>query len=128
MLRAEVGRRLAELRKALSRDTGEDWTQPMVAEQVGVNPNTIHRLEKHGSGNMENLTKLLMFYYDKGFDTNWVMLPDNSSVRMYREAKPSDQELMQTLKKLHEMLNNTFPQALLFFSKWVKMPNGLKSF
>ncbi len=109
MLRAEVGRRLAELRKALSRDTGEEWTQPKIAQQVGVLPNIIHRLEKYGSGSLENLTKLIEFYYNKGFDTNWVMLPDNSSVRMYREAKPSDQELMQTLKKLRDILNNSFP-------------------
>ena len=109
MLRVEVGRRLAELRKALSRDTGEEWTQPKIAQQVGVLPNIIHRLEKYGSGSLENLTKLIEFYYDKGFDTNWVMLPDNSSVRMYREAKSSDKELMQTLKKLRDILNNSFP-------------------
>jgi len=104
----EIGRRLAELRKALSRDTGEDWTQPRVAHELGIAPNMIHRLE-YGGGSLENLSKLIEFYYDKGFNIAWVMVSDNSSIRMYREDKPSDKELMQTLKKLHDLLNNTFP-------------------
>ena len=83
--------------------------QPRVAQELGIATNMIHRLEKYGGGSLENLTKLIEFYYEKGFNMEWVVLSDNSSVRMYREVKPCDKELMQTLKKLHEMLNNTFP-------------------
>jgi transcriptional regulator with XRE-family HTH domain len=104
----EIGRRLAKLRKVPARDTGEDWTQARVARQLGIAPNMIYRLE-YGGASIANLSKLLEFYYNQGFDTNWVMVSDNSSVRMYREVKPADQELMQTLQKLKEILNNTFP-------------------
>ena len=104
----EMGTRLAKLRKALARESGQDWTQARVAQQLGIAPNMIYRLE-YGGGSLENLAKLLEFYYNQGFDTNWVMVSDNSSIPMYREVKPADQELMQTLQKLKEILNNTFP-------------------
>jgi hypothetical protein len=37
------------------------------------------------------------------------MVSDNSSIPMYQEVKPADQELMQALQKLNEILNNKFP-------------------
>lgn len=80
----ETGKRLVELRKTLSRDSGEEWTQPRLARKLGLSQNVLHRLE-HGSGSIENLGKLIEFYYDKGFNIRWVMAADNRSIRMYRE-------------------------------------------
>lgn len=104
---SEMGKRLLELRKALSRDSGEEWTQPRLARELGLSQNVIHRLE-HGSGSIENLLILLHFYHIKGYNTEWVITLDNRSVRMYREDKTSDQELMQILVKLNKVLNNKF--------------------
>ena len=101
----EIGRRLAELRKALSRDTGQEWTQPRIARQLGVSSNMIHRLE-YGGGSLENLGKLLDFYHQQGFNIQWVMVSDNTSIGMYRPDSASEQELRQTLEKLNKILNN----------------------
>jgi len=103
----EMGKRLAELRKVLSRDSGEEWTQFRIAQELGLTQSVIHRLEC-GSGSIENLLILLHLYHIKGYNTQWLITLDNSSVRMYREDKTSDQELMQILEKLNKVLNNKF--------------------
>jgi len=82
----EVGIRLIELRKALSRDTGQEWTPARLAQESGLSEKVIHRLED-SNGSMPNLTKLLTFYHNKGFNINWVITTDNSSIPMYREGK-----------------------------------------
>jgi hypothetical protein len=85
----EMGTRLAKLRKALARDSGQDWTQARVAQQLGIAPDMMCRLE-YGGGSMENLGKLIDFYYGKGFNIDWLMVSDNSSIPMYREVKPAN--------------------------------------
>ena len=82
----KMGERFAELRKVLSRDSGEEWTQPRLAKKLRVSQEVIHRLER-GSGSIENLAKLVEFYHDKGFNMRWVMAADNSSIGMYRDKK-----------------------------------------
>ena len=103
----EMGKRLLELRKALSRDSGEEWTQPRIAQELGLTQNAIHRLE-YGGGSIENLGNLLDFYHLKGYNIQWVMVSDNSSIRMYRDDKVSDQELLQALEKLTQLIHNKF--------------------
>ena len=103
----ELGNRLLELRKALSRASGEDWTQPKIGQAVGLSQNAIHRLER-GTGSIVNLSLILDFYHNKGYNVQWVMALDNHSIPMYREDSSSDQELMQTLEKLNKILNNKF--------------------
>jgi len=103
----EMGKRLLELRKVLSRDSGEEWTQPRIAQELGLTQNAVHRLE-YGGGSIENLGKLLDFYHFKGYNIQWVMVSDNRSIRMYRDDKVSDQELLQTLEKLTKLINHKF--------------------
>jgi DNA-directed RNA polymerase specialized sigma subunit len=103
----EMGRRLTELRKVLSRDSGQEWTRAGIAQESGLTQSVIHRLEG-GSGSIENLLILLHFYHIKGYNTQWVITLDNSSVRMYRADKSSDQELIQTLEKLNTIIKTKF--------------------
>lgn len=103
----EIGKRLVEFRKTLTRDTGEEWTQPRIAQELGLSQNAIHRLE-HGSGSMENLSRLLDFYHNKGYNVQWVMVSDNSKVRMYLDDKASDQEVMQSLQNLTKIIISKF--------------------
>ena len=79
----EFENRLVELRKALSRDTSEEWTQAKLARKLRLSQNVIHRLEQ-GRGTIENLAILLEFYHTKGYNIRWVLAPDNSKIRMYR--------------------------------------------
>ena len=103
----EMGKRLLELRKVLSRDTGEEWTQPRIAQALGLTQNAIHRLE-YGGGSIENLLIVLNFYHNKGYNTQWAIADDNRSIRMYREDKSSDQELIQALENLTKIIHNKF--------------------
>jgi len=103
----ELGKRLTELRKALSRDSAEDWTQPRLGKELGLTQNAIHRLE-HGNGSIVNLSLLVDFYHIKGYNIQWVMALDNSKLRMYRADKAPDQELLQALENLNKIINNKF--------------------
>jgi hypothetical protein len=82
----EVGIRLIDLRKALSKDSGEEWTPARLAKESGLSEKVINGLED-STGSMPNLTKLLTFYHNKGFNVKWVITTDNSSIPMYREDK-----------------------------------------
>jgi transcriptional regulator with XRE-family HTH domain len=103
----EMGKRLFELRKALSRDSNEEWTQSKVSEEVGLSINAIHRLER-GSGSIENFLILLNFYHRKGYNTQWAIADDNSDIGMYRNEKASDQEVRKALENLNKVINNKF--------------------
>ena len=103
----ELGKRLTELRKALSRDSVEDWTQPRIGKEVGLSQNAIHRLER-GNGSIANLSLLLDFYHKKGYNLQWVMALDNSDLRMYRGEKMADKELKQALENLNKIINNKY--------------------
>ena len=103
----ELGKRLTELRKALSRDSVEDWTQPRIGKEVGLSQNAIHRLER-GNGSIVNLSLLLDFYHKKGYNLQWVMALDNSDLRMYRGEKMADKELKQALENLNKIINHKY--------------------
>ena len=102
-----MGKRLFELRKALSRDSNEEWTQNRVGEEINLSVNAIHRLE-HGSGSIENFLILLNFYHKKGYNTQWAIADDNSKISMYRDEKALDQEVMKALENLTKVINNKF--------------------
>ncbi len=101
----ELGNRLFELRKALTRDTGEDWTQPRIGKAVGLSQNAIHRLE-HGTGSIVNLSLILDFYHNKGYNVQWVMALDNSNIRMYRDNKLPAKELKQALENFTKLIDS----------------------
>jgi len=103
----ELGNRLHELRKALTRDSGEEWTQPKIGQAVGLSQNAIHRLE-YGTGSIVNLSLILDFYHNKGYNVQWVMALDNHSIGMYREDKLPDRELKQALETLNRIIHNKF--------------------
>ena len=103
----EIGKRLVEFRKTLTRDSGQEWTQPRIAQELGLSQNAIHRLE-HGSGSMENLSLILDFYHNKGYNVQWVMVADNSKIRMYLDDKASDKELLQSLANLTKIIHTKF--------------------
>ncbi len=100
----ELGRRLTELRKALSRDTGEDWTQPRIGKEVGLSQNAIHRFER-GTGSIVNLSLILDFYHKKGYNVQWVMALDNRDIKMYRDNKLPAKELKQALENLTKIID-----------------------
>ncbi|UYZ61217.1 helix-turn-helix domain-containing protein [Hymenobacter latericus] len=74
-----VGQRLAQLREELAATSGERWPQSRVAEVVGLDKNQVTRLEL-GKGTIDAFVALLLFYQGRGYNLNWIVVPDNSAV------------------------------------------------
>ena len=75
-----IGKRLAQLRNELACPGEDAWTQARVAQTVGLTQNMVSRLESEGKGSMEALMSLLLFYYQHGYNLNWVLAEDNSTL------------------------------------------------
>ena len=75
----QIGKRLAQLRNELACPGETAWSQARLAEETGLTPNQIARLEQAGAGSIETFARLLNFYHDHGYSLNWLLLPDNSN-------------------------------------------------
>jgi transcriptional regulator with XRE-family HTH domain len=104
----QIGRRLAMLREELACPGEDTWSQGRLADATGLTRNMVLRLEKAGNGSLEGCLALLFFYHQRGYNLNWILLPDNSMVskmKMSDENKSIDATLV--LEKL-----TSFKQAL----------------
>jgi transcriptional regulator with XRE-family HTH domain len=104
--KAQIGPRLAELRKVLSIDTGMDISQAKLAQEAGLSQEIISRLE-NGMGSTDNLLAILLYYDKKGYNMRWVLIPDNEDIPQYNQ-QPNDAstnpEVKKTLEKLYSLL------------------------
>lgn len=78
-IRELIGKRLAFLRKEISSGK-EDWSQGKVGKAVDMTQNSIMRLENTGHGSLEGLLKLVLFYHARGYNLNWILAPDNTTL------------------------------------------------
>jgi transcriptional regulator with XRE-family HTH domain len=104
--KAQIGQRLAELRKTLSADSGVELSQVKLAQEAGLSQEIISRLE-NGMGSTENLLTILLFYDQKGYNMRWVLIPDNQDISLYhQESGDSDAnpEIRKALEKLNSLL------------------------
>lgn len=92
----EIGRRLIELRKALSREVGRDLSQRDLASRLNVSQTVIQKAEQ-GKGSITSLVRLLLFYQQYHFNMNWVLAPDNSQLPMRTH------EIDEKLEKIHNL-------------------------
>jgi len=76
----QIGKRLAQLRNELACPGEASWSQARLAEETGLTPNQIARLEQAGAGSIETFVRLLNFYYNRGYSLSWLLLPDNTMV------------------------------------------------
>jgi hypothetical protein len=75
-----VGKRLAQLRSELASSGEEVWSQSRVAAAAGLTANMVGRLEQFCAGTIDGILALLTFYHKRGYNINWIVLPDNSAV------------------------------------------------
>jgi transcriptional regulator with XRE-family HTH domain len=78
MSNSALGKRLAQLRNELACPGEAAWSQARLAEETGLTPNQIARLEQAGAGGIDTLVKLLTFYHSRGYSLSWILLPDNT--------------------------------------------------
>ncbi len=107
----ELGRRLTHLRKTLSIDSEKRWSQRDLADALDVSQNLILRAE-HGLGSLQHMLRLILFYYQHGYNIHWILVPDNREIPMrigsdavLREIKllhSSIQGLEGSLAKIHK--------------------------
>jgi transcriptional regulator with XRE-family HTH domain len=105
----QIGQRLAELRKTLAADSGQDLPQTKLAQELNVTQDVVYRLEK-GTGSIENLTKILLYYHHKGYNMLWVLVPDNEDLPKYQcdyqntQNTTANPEVLKALEKLSSLL------------------------
>jgi transcriptional regulator with XRE-family HTH domain len=80
MNKEHIGKRLALLRDELALPGEEPWTQSRLASELGLQLNMIGRLERSGAGSIEAFVTLLIFYLQRGYNINWILLPNNSTI------------------------------------------------
>lgn len=104
-----IGRRLAALRDELARPGEEKWTQAMVAQETGLTLNMVGQMERSGGGGIEIFVAYLLFFHQRGYNINWIVLPDNthtSKRRLKDEIKTVDMrsvdDQLQRIKQVLE--------------------------
>ncbi|WP_133271011.1 hypothetical protein [Hymenobacter radiodurans] len=88
-----IGKRLAALRDELAGPGEKKWTIAMVAEETGLTQNMVGQMERSGAGGIEIFISYLLFFYRRGYNLNWIILPDNASVskkRLEEDVKTID--------------------------------------
>lgn len=84
-----LGERLRQLRTTLAEEAFDPkaWPRARVAREAGVSGAALARLEDTGNSTAANLSALLHFYQDQGFNLAWVLTPDNEGIplRTFRD-------------------------------------------
>ena len=69
-----VGKRLLELRTQLK------ISKKNLDAELGFAARTVERFEYGSGGNPKSLIALLLYYVEKGYNLNWILLEDNSNL------------------------------------------------
>jgi hypothetical protein len=112
MISKVIGRRLAALRDELARPGEEKWTQAMVAAETGLTLNMVGQMERTGGGGIEIFVAYLLFFHRRGYNINWIVLPDNthtSKKRLEDEIKTVD---MRSIADQFQHLKQVFEKEL----------------
>jgi len=80
-----LGERLRQLRTTLAAEAFDPqaWPRARVAREAGVSGAALARLEDTGNSTAANLSALLRFYQDQGFNLAWVLAPDNEGIPLH---------------------------------------------
>lgn len=111
-----IGRRLAQLRDELARPGDEKWTQAMVAQETGLTLNMVGQMERSGAGGIEIFISYLLFFYRRGYNLNWIILPDNkhlSKMQLGNEIKTVDmQSVLNQMQNIKQALDREINNAV----------------
>jgi transcriptional regulator with XRE-family HTH domain len=110
MITLQIGKRLAQIRNELASPGEDTWTQVRLADETGLTPNQIARLEQAGAGSIETFVRLLNFYHSHGYSLSWLLLPDNTMVSKMAIAEASKSleatTVLSMFDKLKQVLDN----------------------
>jgi transcriptional regulator with XRE-family HTH domain len=116
MMKQILADRLTELREDLTKRTDEKWPMRKVAQGAGITQNMIERIEAGKGGTMEAYLALFNFYYNKGYNLNWLLITDNSDFSKYRVPENSNGiQIEKMLIKIESFKNemNTAVDAMV---------------
>jgi len=111
-----LGERLRQLRTTLAEEAFDSkaWPRARVAREAGVSGAALARLEDTGNSTAANLSALLRFYQDQGFNLAWVLTPDNEGIPLhaFRDIFEDEahREAGYQLNRVHQLLQ---PSAAL---------------
>jgi transcriptional regulator with XRE-family HTH domain len=112
-----LGERFTELREDLASRTGEKWPMRKVAQAAGITQNMIERIEAGRGGMMETYVALFNFYFEKGYNLNWLLVTDNSEFSKYRVPENSNtiqiEKLLLKIEKFKTEMNITVDSMML---------------
>lgn len=119
MITLQIGKRLAQLRNELACPGEDTWTQVRLADETGLTPNQIARLEQAGAGSIETFVKLLNFYNTHGYSLSWLLLPDNTLVSKMAIAETSKSLEATTVLSMFDRIRQVLGSELDELSKQV---------
>ena len=119
MITLQIGKRLAQLRSELACPGEASWSQARLAEETGLTPNQIARLEQAGAGSIETFVRLLTFYYSHGYSLSWLLLSDNTMVAKMAIAETSKSLEATTVLAMFDRLKQVFGNEVDELSKQV---------
>ncbi len=93
----DVGRRLAQLRAELSKQSEENWTQERLARELNLAQSIIAKAEQ-GKGSLPNMIQILVFYKKQGFSIDWVLDEKPSQEFPVRTEQPQNQTNAENIK------------------------------
>ncbi|RZL14485.1 MAG: hypothetical protein EOO62_05340 [Hymenobacter sp.] len=119
-----LGERLRQLRTTLAAEAFDPqaWPRARVAREAGVSGAALARLEDTGNSTAANLSALLRFYQDQGFNLAWVLAPDNEGIPLhaFRDIFEDEAHLRPLLKQvqrgIHQALVHLLPPIRLVLS------------
>lgn len=112
MSNLQIGKRLAQLRNELAAPGESAWSQARLAEETGLTPNQIARLEQAGAGSIETFARLLNFYYNHGYSLSWLLLPDNTMVSKMAITETSKSLEATTVLNMFDRLRQVLGKEL----------------
>jgi hypothetical protein len=110
MLVPPLGERLRHLRATLAAEAFDPkaWPRARVAREAGMSGAALARLEDTSNSTATNLSALLRFYQDQGFNLAWVLAPDNKGIplRAFRDIfeEEAKREAGYQLNRVHRLL------------------------
>lgn len=108
----QIGKRLAQLRNELACPGEATWSQARLAEETGLTPNQIARLEQAGAGSIETFVRLLNFYHSHGYSLSWLLLPDNSNASKMALTETSKSLEASTVLAMLDRLRQVFGEEV----------------
>ena len=124
---AVISQRLVGLRKHLGEQQGGKLTIQDIADKAGIPEYKMIRLE-HGKGTIDSMMILLLYYRTQGYNLDWILFPDNTSIPMRVASGDDVLVISEMIKKLTNRLQEDYSELTTHLTRLGYSPLDDKQF